>query len=100
MPTFNDNLLLLVDKLEAIEGVVQVRFNKVLKQKFVELVGEEGYNLTAFVPSRTQDDRFVRFTTFVSFDRYSDESKHDIVVEDMRGRINNYIVNNIRPQKL
>lgn len=100
MPTFNDNLLLLVDKLEAIEGVVQVRFNKVLKQKFVELVGEEGYNITAFVPSRTQDDRFVRFTTFVSFDRYSDESKHDAIVEDLSGRINNYVVNNIRPQKL
>lgn len=100
MPTFNDNLLLLLDKIEAIEGVVQVRFNKVLKKKFIELVGEDGYNITAFVPSRTEDDRFIRFTTFVSFDSYNDESKHDLIVEDLRGRINNYIVNNIRPQRL
>ncbi len=100
MPVFNENLLLLLDSIEAIEGVVQVRFNKVLKQKFIELVGEDGYNITAFVPSRTQDDRFIRFTTFVSFENYNDVANHERTVEDLRGRINNYIVNNIRPTKL
>ncbi len=100
MPVFNENLLLLLDSIEAIEGVVQVRFNKVLKEKFIELVGEDGYNITAFVPSRTQDDRFIRFTTFVSFENYNDVANHERTVEDLRGRINNYIVNNIRPTKL
>jgi hypothetical protein len=100
MPVFNENLLSLIDKIELIEGIVQVRFNKVLKSKFVELVGADGYNITAFVPSRTQDDRFVRFTSFVSPEMYDDESKHQQVVDDLAGRINNYVVNNIRPQQL
>jgi hypothetical protein len=100
MPTFNENLLVLVDRIEAIEGVVQVRFNKVLKSKFIDLVGEDGYNITSFVPSRTVDDRFVRFTTFVSYDMYNDLSAHDGVVADIQGRITNYVVNNIRPEPL
>lgn len=100
MPVFNENLLSLIDKIEAINDVVQVRFNKVLKSKFIELVGPDGYNITAFVPSRTQNDRFVRFTTFVSPEVYEDETKHQQIVDDMTGRINNYVVNNIRPQQL
>ena len=93
------NFDVLVRRLQALDSVSQIRWNKPLKKKFVDFIGKDGYIITAFVPDKRYDDSWISFMTMVPKNVYDELSKHDAVVENMRSRIENYIMNDIVPSQ-
>jgi hypothetical protein len=99
MITDNENLITLVKRAEQLEHVIQVRFHKVLKQKFIDQIGQDGINLICIVPSTMMDDAFIRFTTLLPNEVYNNLNAHDSVLESLKTRIADYIENNTPPVK-
>mgnify|MGYP003345442004 FL=1 len=99
MLTDNENLIQLIKQLEQLDHVIQVRFHKVLKQKFVDQVGQDGINILCIVPSTMAEDVFVRFTTLLPNEVYNNINMHPSVINSIKTRIDDYILNNTPPVK-
>lgn len=93
------NFDVLISRLRDLQYVDQVRYNKPLKKKFVDFIGKNGYIITVFVPDKRYDDSWISFMTMVPKEIYDDLYKHDAIIENMKTRIDNYIMNDIVPAK-
>jgi len=92
-----NNLQILVDRISKIPGVVQVRHHNFLKRKFTSVVGKDGMNITAYVEDIMYDDSFIPFISALPKEVYDDLSKHNMVVNDFKKRISDYLTTGIKP---
>lgn len=99
MLTENENLISLIKRIEQLDHVIQVRFHKVLKKKFVDQIGQDGINLICIVPSTMKDDTFIRFTTLLPNEMYNNVNSHDSIVDSIKARIDDYILTNTPPTR-
>lgn len=93
------NFATLYEKLCAIPGIVQVRYHHPLKKKFVDFIGADGYIITAYTIDKKFEDAFVPFVSLVPKNVYSNLDKHDVVVEHLRKRVEEYINYGVKPPR-
>lgn len=93
------NLLNLVNRLRQLENVTQVRYHQVLKQRFKDMVGEDGVSIVCIVPNKVNPEKFVKVITMLSTQTIENPEMHDSIVADVTYRVEDYIVRNIRPQR-
>lgn len=93
------NLLTLVNRLRQTEYVTQVRYHQVLKQRFRDLVGVDGISIVCLLANKANPEKFIKIVTILEASVIEDLSRHDAIVEDIKTRIDDYIIRDIRPQK-
>ena len=90
-------ILDLVDKMKSISNVVSVRYYSPIKRAEIDLIGENGIILVAYVKHKEFPDSFVPFITMAPYNVCYNADKHDSLVEHLKERIDNYIERDIIP---
>ena len=87
----------LLAQLAAIPGVVQVRCNKPLRQKYKEIVGDDGVFISLFVQRKDGTDFFIRFEDYYPLQVANDPSQHEAIITNMALQVENYLIRDIDP---
>jgi hypothetical protein len=93
------NLLTLVNRLRQTEHVAQVRYHQVLKQRFRDLVGVDGISVVCLLTNKANPEKFVKIVTILEASVIENLDRHDAIIEDIKTRIDDYIIRDIRPPK-
>lgn len=93
------NLLSLVNNLRSIEHVVQVRFHGVLRPRFIDLVGRDGVAIVCLVRNKINANKYIRIVTMLKAETIENTELHDLIINNVQRRVNDYIVRNIKPQR-
>lgn len=91
------SLIYLAQQLRNIEGVEQVRYHNVVKQRFKDMVGEDGVSVVCLVPNRFIPGKYIKFVTILTKQSVEDVETHPSVIDSVTQRINKYLIHNIRP---
>jgi hypothetical protein len=89
----------LLTQLKNIPGVAQVRCNKPLRQKYIDLVGGDGIYIMCMVPQKNIADRYLAFEACYSHADANDPDKHESIIAEMQSMVEDYLLNDIRPKK-
>lgn len=91
------SLIYLAQQLRNVEGVHQVRYHNVLKQRFKDMVGEDGVSVICLVRNNFIPDQYVKFVTLLTKENVENIEMHESIIKSVTRRIQRYLVDNIRP---
>jgi hypothetical protein len=90
----------LLTELKNIPGVVQVRCNKPLRKKYIDLVGVDGVYIQCLVPKKDGSDNYLGFEAYYTHADANDPSKHESIIDEMQKQVQDYIENDISPIRM
>jgi hypothetical protein len=94
---YGKNFKTLLDRMKAIPNVVQVRYHNPLKKQYVDLIGADGFIITAYVLSKDHDDFYLPFITMAPKAVCFNLDKHDSLVQHLQQRVADYVENDVTP---
>lgn len=89
----------LIEKMENIPGVLQVRYHHPLKKEYVEKIGADGYIITAYIVNKDREDFFLPFITMAPKAVCFNEDKHASLIDHLQGRIEDYTERDVVPPR-
>ena len=93
-----ENLPQLIQLLDTIGDVVQVRCHDVLRQSIKDVIGGEGIYITCLVQKRDGSDFFLKFNRAFLPEYVSDVNNHESILLDFKAEIDDYIAKGIVPK--
>ena len=63
------------------------------------IVGVDGISIVCLLTNKANPEKFIKIVTILEASVIEDLSRHDAIVEDIKTRIDDYIIRDIRPQK-
>lgn len=87
----------LIDRMKTIPNVVQVRYHNPLKKQYVDMIGSDGFIITAYVANKDQEDFYLPFITMAPKAVCFNIDKHDSLVQHLQQRVADYIENDVTP---
>jgi hypothetical protein len=94
---YGKNFKTLIDRMKLIPNVVQVRYHNPLKQQYVDMIGSDGFIISAYVANKDQDDFYLPFITMAPKAVCFNLDKHDSLVQHLQQRVADYIENDVTP---
>ena len=94
---FGKNFKILINRMKVIPNVVQVRYHNPLKKQYVDLIGSDGFIISAYVASKEQEDFYLPFITMAPKIICYNLDKHNSLVEHLQQRVADYIENDVTP---
>lgn len=91
------SLIYLAQQLRKIDGVYQVRYHNVLKQRFKDMVGDDGVSVVCLVPNKFIPEQYIKFVTVLTKETVENIDTHESIIKDVTTRIEKYLIHNIRP---
>jgi hypothetical protein len=93
------NFLALVNKIRELSGIRQVRFHQVLMPRFINMLGRNGIVIMCLVPSKVNPNKYVKITTLLKAAVVENEDMHNAIVQDIKNRVEDYTIRNIKPAR-
>jgi hypothetical protein len=87
----------LIEKMKQISNVVSVRYYSPIKRAEVDMIGADGFVITAYVAHKEYPDSFVPFITMAPYQVCYNVDKHDSLVQHLKTRIEDYIERDVAP---
>jgi hypothetical protein len=94
---FGKNFKILIKRMKAIPNVVQIRYHNPLKKQYVDMIGDDGYIITAYVANKDQEDFYLPFITMAPKSVCYNLDKHDSLVQHLQQRVADYVENDVTP---
>lgn len=91
------NFTTLINRMKSIPNVVQIRYHNPLKKQYVDMIGSDGFIITAYVQNKEHDDFYLPFITMAPKAICFNLDKHDSLVQHLQQRVVDYIENDVVP---
>lgn len=89
----------LIERMEKIPGVLQVRYHHPLKKQYVDKIGADGYIITTYIANKDKEDFFLPFITMAPKAVCYNEDKHASLIDHLQGRIEDYTERDVVPPR-
>jgi hypothetical protein len=94
---YGKNFKTLIESMKAIPNVVQVRYHNPLKKQYVDMIGYDGFIITAYVLSKDHDDFYLPFITMAPKGVCYNLDKHASLIQHLQQRVADYVENDVTP---